>query len=77
MRLFSSNDKGEQEGHDDLRRDSIIATTLAIAIVILLVTFVVLFIGIDPLLSDFRSSGAMTPDTGSPAVGTPAISPTP
>lgn len=77
MQLFPWDEGAEQEGQEGRRRDRVVAATLAIAIVILLVTFIVLFVQIDPLLSDFTSSGAATPDTGSPAAGTPSASPTP
>lgn len=74
---FPRNEGAEQEEQEGRRRDRVVAVTLAVAIVILLVAFIVLFVQIDPLLSDFTSSGAVTPDIGSPAAGTPAASPAP
>jgi hypothetical protein len=59
------------------RRESAVAATLAIAIVILIVTFIVLFIRIDPLLSDFTTSGTITPPAGSPTIVPATPSPTP
>lgn len=77
MQLFPWDKGAEHEGQEGRRRDRAVAVTLAVAIVILLVTFIVLFVQLDPLLSDFTSSGAVTPDTGSPAASTPSASPAP
>lgn len=77
MQPFRWGNDADDEGEGDRCRDRVIAITLAAAIIILLVTFIVLFVQLDPLLRDLTSSGAMTPDTGSPIIQTPAPSPAP
>lgn len=63
--------------HTEARRDQMVALSLAAAILILLIVFVVLFVQIDPLLSDLTRSGAVTPVDGTPFSATPAASPNP
>jgi len=75
-RIFDS-DEADDTDVSVPRRDRVVAVTLAVAIVILLATFIVLFIQIDPLLSDFTSSGAPTSVDGSPSIEPPSASPTP
>lgn len=76
MPSFPWSDESDPQPQDS-RRDRIVAATLVIAIVILLITFIVLFIQLDPLLSDFTSSGVSTPIVPSPATTVPGPTATP
>lgn len=59
------------------RRDKLVAPALAIAICILITMFVVLYVALDPLLSDLTSTGADPTITITTVQETPTGSPEP
>lgn len=59
------------------QRDRLVAPALIVAIFLLVTMFVVLYIALDPLLSDLTSTGTTSTETAIPAQETPVGSPEP